>query len=677
MESMTENDVRLPQCLKCEGSLGRGMSNDVELKEVGQLICDSCQSAYVTVGGVPYLGTFNPQYFESLLELSAIGANVFDNKFEQADLENDYREYIRILDAMALGMTDAQICKEFGLESLPGWLPNRLNETLQFQVVAAGLDFKGKSVLDVGAGTGFDSLRFQNEGADVTCLEFNPVQAALGHKKIKCLKWYGGSAYQIPFMDESFDYVVANAALHHLVDIPTALEEMLRVLKVGGTILTFADSFRRDGATELDEARIFNRNAVVMGGVNERVPRISEFISIPLKYKNFLSGYGFPYIYDRNALQYPRRIEIPKLGQLTECAGTLCYRITKEKPIKVSRAVQPDSKVSVDHVVRSLVNEKSFLSEFIETAPPGIFNLGLHSAALPKLQLLNGLQLPEDGEKFRRSLGRARFFFEDDFTGKSIFLKLGFPFRGQMAAGEMRVSINDTLIYQRSVEPGFKYSSVLPIPADFKGRHMAVSVSVSGIENCEMLVYEAKVAGDAASESSEPETGALGLKSFLAGKSRLEVVVPAESPFDEVRNFLKLVVQHQIPMNIYIYGSEIEFYRGFETQIRMVPYLGIRELYSGMKPASRSDVLFLTWKDQDESISLGGHVDDISKYWTVDAKGFVNLREIGAVNEVADDNSGHPAADAEGIAKSGKSRLLLTRIKNRLRAIRRKIEARS
>ncbi|MBX9767703.1 MAG: hypothetical protein K2X47_10565, partial [Bdellovibrionales bacterium] len=54
----------------------------VPLREVGTISCGHCEAQYATVGGVPYLGTLSTEYFESLLELSAIGANVFQNKFD-------------------------------------------------------------------------------------------------------------------------------------------------------------------------------------------------------------------------------------------------------------------------------------------------------------------------------------------------------------------------------------------------------------------------------------------------------------------------------------------------------------------------------------------------------------------------------------------------------------------
>jgi ubiquinone/menaquinone biosynthesis C-methylase UbiE len=44
---------------------------------------------------------------------------------------------------------------------------------------------------------------------------------------------------KLPFPTNCFDWVVGNSFLHHLSDVPGALAEMYRVLKVGGTVVFF------------------------------------------------------------------------------------------------------------------------------------------------------------------------------------------------------------------------------------------------------------------------------------------------------------------------------------------------------------------------------------------------------------------------------------------------------
>lgn len=83
-------------------------------------------------------------------------------------------------------------------------------------------------VLDVGCGTGFVSSLYPNfdiTGIDISdgMLEKNPYV------------WKKAAAESIPFPDNTFDFVLCRALLHHLEDPKIGLKEMFRVLKPGGT----------------------------------------------------------------------------------------------------------------------------------------------------------------------------------------------------------------------------------------------------------------------------------------------------------------------------------------------------------------------------------------------------------------------------------------------------------
>jgi SAM-dependent methyltransferase len=98
----------------------------------------------------------------------------------------------------------------------------------------------GKTVLDVGCGTGVVALTAARAGARVTGLDLTPelLARAREHSQLAGVEvaWQEGDAEQMPFPDGSFDVVLSQFG-HMFAPRPeVALAEMLRVLRSGGTI---------------------------------------------------------------------------------------------------------------------------------------------------------------------------------------------------------------------------------------------------------------------------------------------------------------------------------------------------------------------------------------------------------------------------------------------------------
>jgi SAM-dependent methyltransferase len=96
-------------------------------------------------------------------------------------------------------------------------------------------------VLDLGCGTGKDSLYFARKGHDVTAMDFSEsamraLQDIARERKldIRCIN--GDSTAPLPFADRTFDAVYAHLSLHYFDDATTAavFKEVHRVLKPGG-----------------------------------------------------------------------------------------------------------------------------------------------------------------------------------------------------------------------------------------------------------------------------------------------------------------------------------------------------------------------------------------------------------------------------------------------------------
>ena len=104
-------------------------------------------------------------------------------------------------------------------------------------------DVRGKSVLDMGCGSGTNLLPLIERGAKVTGLDISPELVSIARKRLD--QWrstnpepevFVGSAYETHFPSEMFDVIFCVALLHHL-DMPLALAEFRRILKPGGILI--------------------------------------------------------------------------------------------------------------------------------------------------------------------------------------------------------------------------------------------------------------------------------------------------------------------------------------------------------------------------------------------------------------------------------------------------------
>lgn len=101
-------------------------------------------------------------------------------------------------------------------------------------------NLRGKKVLDIGCGSGWISRLAIDRGFEITAMDISKkvVEENIFYQKNSGIKYdmIQGSAVAIPFPDQSFDSIIMTEVLEHLPNPQSALKEIHRVLKPGGTL---------------------------------------------------------------------------------------------------------------------------------------------------------------------------------------------------------------------------------------------------------------------------------------------------------------------------------------------------------------------------------------------------------------------------------------------------------
>ena len=103
-------------------------------------------------------------------------------------------------------------------------------------------------VIDVGCGAGRHSFEAYRRGADVIAFDQDAAELDNVDKLFRAMAESGeapssakaetvvGDALGLPYPDRTFDCVIASEILEHVTADDAMIEELIRVLKVGGTL---------------------------------------------------------------------------------------------------------------------------------------------------------------------------------------------------------------------------------------------------------------------------------------------------------------------------------------------------------------------------------------------------------------------------------------------------------
>jgi ubiquinone/menaquinone biosynthesis C-methylase UbiE len=117
--------------------------------------------------------------------------------------------------------------------------------TVDFDRLGIGPSTK---VIDVGCGAGRHAFEAYRRGADVIAFDRDEDELRSVETILRAMAENGeapvaasaeavvGDALSLPYADETFDCVIASEILEHITQDDAAIAELIRILKVGGTL---------------------------------------------------------------------------------------------------------------------------------------------------------------------------------------------------------------------------------------------------------------------------------------------------------------------------------------------------------------------------------------------------------------------------------------------------------
>lgn len=230
----------------------------------------------------------------------------------------------------------SELWKEFKSETLTDEGPALLGKRIPESIIATRI--KGKKVLDMGCGSGRYTLGLAMVGAaEVAGIDFQAkafqASAVIAKERKLPIEFREANVHELPFADQSFDYVFCNGVLHHSSSIAKGLSELKRVLRKDGEAFLY-----------LYAARGFFWKA--------RVAMRRVFVHIPLDYtKAVLQMIGMPpnrFIFcDNWYVPVETHTTLEEMVALLDQAGFRYEKLVGQAPFDLDKAIADGVKDAV------------------------------------------------------------------------------------------------------------------------------------------------------------------------------------------------------------------------------------------------------------------------------------------------------------------------------------------
>ena len=417
-------------------------------------VCGSCSHIYPKFGNEVFIGNYTCTDTLGLIEItSKVSSNANPTSIRENHIkdEAELKTEFEAMFGQVAGVTKATT---FGSQAMAKSV--RVREWGAFELLTKEIDFNGKLCFENGAGLGADCLRMKEKGAEVVCLDFNPMSVRNGSQIVPEAQWICGNSECLPFVDDVFDISVAKAALHHMHDVEGSVREMIRVTKPGGFVILVSDPFmneKNERQREMEELQIFDKHPMVLGGVNENVIPFNRYrkgienaeksVLLTMKIHNNDDIGDQPTFWE---------MDEESLGFLNKNRGNISSRL------QVSEATIPaaccdQEEIPTKQLFEAIGNPQESISVLLPYLPEDVFDTFPHQEKR-KFNLLNGWHATQNYDsEWRNGYCRARIYL----TSSNLQNKR-FEVRRLQNASELAVSyywsINGKRHGEIAVEPG-------------------------------------------------------------------------------------------------------------------------------------------------------------------------------------------------------------------------------